>query len=113
MTQALTECCKQRSGCQARLKYLFHFILSQWLRLGACNDLQALADILYTFAILNVDAQHMTDSILERIVYDLKSMSPASLSQLVSGLHLLNHRYWRSCICLPCCLHPLIGLQLR
>ena len=54
--------------------------------------LQALADLLYSFAILRYDAQHMVDSILTRILFDLKHMSPASLSQLVYGLHLLRHR---------------------
>lgn len=54
--------------------------------------LQALADLLYTFAILHFDAQQMVDSILRRILFDLKSMSPAALSQLVFCLHLLNHR---------------------
>ena len=54
--------------------------------------MQALADVLYSFAILHCDHQHMVDSILTRILFDLKRMSPAALSQLVSGLHLLHHR---------------------
>ena len=53
---------------------------------------QALADLLYCFAILHYDAQHLVDSILQRILFELKHMSPAALSQLVSGLTLLNHR---------------------
>ena len=57
-----------------------------------CAAFQALADLFYSFAVLGCEAQHMTDVILESLVYDLKQMSPACLSQLVYGLHLLNHR---------------------
>lgn len=49
--------------------------------------------MLYSFAILRYDAQHMVDSILKTILFDLKHMPPASLSQLVFGLHLLRHRF--------------------
>ena len=56
------------------------------------HTLQALADVLYSFAILHCDHQQMVDSILTRILFDLKRMSPAALSQLVSGLHVLHHR---------------------